>query len=287
MTLSVGGTEPWHLAARRSEPSTVGVGRGDRKPTCRLSSAPHARRCAARPGGHDAGLLHQLVSRRRAAVGCEAYCTRQRLHCPAPRPSARQRWLYQSVELSARLFACALRRRRRFGSITHYASGQAAVFFGSGYVSLGEVRRAPFSWCHSLPRCVRLTPPLACLVRALARRSGGPFSSPCLSPSHLALPGVRAGEEQQRRAEGVWRVTSCCAWFCSSLASRCSRLASSTAWWRWRCGRAWACPSGSSSGGTRRTWHVGGGASALLCASGGPGGAWGCETSSTCRVVGV
>ena len=26
-----------------------------------------------------------------------------------------------------------------FGSITHYASGQAAVFFGSGFMSLPEV----------------------------------------------------------------------------------------------------------------------------------------------------
>lgn len=27
-----------------------------------------------------------------------------------------------------------------FGSITHYASGQAAVFYGSGFMSLPEVR---------------------------------------------------------------------------------------------------------------------------------------------------
>ena len=27
-----------------------------------------------------------------------------------------------------------------FGSITHYASGQAAIFYGSGFMSLPEVR---------------------------------------------------------------------------------------------------------------------------------------------------
>jgi DASS family divalent anion:Na+ symporter len=33
-----------------------------------------------------------------------------------------------------------------FGSITHYASGQAAVFYGSGFMSLQEVTR----WQHGV-----------------------------------------------------------------------------------------------------------------------------------------
>lgn len=32
-----------------------------------------------------------------------------------------------------------------FGSITHYASGQAAIYYGSGYMSLPEVRNAAAS----------------------------------------------------------------------------------------------------------------------------------------------